>query len=333
MKVALFASDLGFLKSHGIYDEMKKEFTLKTFDLPNFKNSLMRRATKFFIKKCQMINLMKWADVSFFEWADDYLIQASNFKSKHSKIITRLHRYELYAYAHKIDWSKVDKIILVSEGMKYKFLIMFPDLKNKVIVIPSGVNMDEYKIIPRKENDFISLGTLSYISPIKRTYDLILAFNELVKIDKKNKYLLRIGGKGLDEWKEYHEIVKKLVTRLNLNEQIIFDGYISDIKEWYNNIDIFINNSYDEGYSLSLQEALASGCYPLVHGWEGADEYVPKDNIFFTSGDLVEKIQEYSTKKQTYDYTKVREMLEKCDKKIVSKAIIGEIKMIDGGKN
>jgi glycosyltransferase involved in cell wall biosynthesis len=59
-------------------------------------------------------------------------------------------------------------------------------------------------------------------------------------------------------------------------------------------VDIFISNSYSEGLQVSPMEAIASGCYCLLHEWDGADELLPAENLYLTDQELVEKIIHYS---------------------------------------
>ena len=40
-------------------------------------------------------------------------------------------------------------------------------------------------------------------------------------------------------------------------------------------------------------EAMASGCYCLSHHWDGADELLPAENLFFTNCELEERILRY----------------------------------------
>jgi len=40
-------------------------------------------------------------------------------------------------------------------------------------------------------------------------------------------------------------------------------------------------------------EAMASGCYCLSHRWDGAEELLPQENLFYTSAELQKKILRY----------------------------------------
>lgn len=312
MKVAIFASNMNFFQE--IYEEICRVHDVRLFEEPVVKIPIGRSRFHNILRKRRIKSLMAWADVSFFEWADHYLVEATQYE-KRSKIITRLHRYELSTFAEAIDWSKVDSLILISSGMKSKVLKEYPQLEKKIVLIPNVVDIDKFKKVDRAKNKNVVLGTLGNIIPRKRIYDLILAFSKL----NDDKYLLRIGGKCTDN--EYCLIVNNLVQNLNLEGKVIFDGYVENLPEWYSGIDIFINNAYDEGYAVTIQEAIASGCYPLVHHWVGAAEYVPEENLFRTSKQLVEKIREYDSKKDSFNHKSANEKLERCRKDKVVSAI------------
>ena len=64
---------------------------------------------------------------------------------------------------------------------------------------------------------------------------------------------------------------------------------------------------------MALHEAMACGAYPLVHWWNGAEEFVPKENPFIQNYELKGKVLEYYSwdegKRKQYS-NKLRKMLE-----------------------
>jgi glycosyltransferase involved in cell wall biosynthesis len=132
------------------------------------------------------------------------------------------------------------------------------------------------------------IGILCHLTPRKRVYELILAFYELCHL--KQGFHLHIGGGRHDRFGDYYTALYALVTKLNLIDQVTFYGHVTDPQVWYQKIDIFISNSYSEGLQVSPMEAIASGCYSLSHHWDGADELIPSDALFFSERELVEKI-------------------------------------------
>ncbi|MCC7130466.1 MAG: hypothetical protein B6D39_02325 [Anaerolineae bacterium UTCFX2] len=227
--------------------------------------------------------------VVFFEWASGLLETASHFP-KTCGMITRLHRYEMYHWAQKINWDAVDRVILVSQAKRNEFARKFPDQAEKTLVISEAVSLDRFQ---SKIKDFSGqLGTLCHLSPRKRVYELILAFYELNRL--QDGFHLHIGGTNHSSYPEYFGILQTLVEKLGLQESVTFYGNVEDPPNWYRNIDLFISNSFSEGLQVSPLEAVASGCYTISHNWDGADEFFSPRELFFSERQLVEIILSYA---------------------------------------
>ena len=121
-------------------------------------------------------------DVVFFEWASELLALASHLP-KRCPIVTRLHRYELYQWADRINWDAVDRIILVSEAKRREFVARFPQQAQKIAVIPVGVDLQKFGYCDRAFDAGAgsNIGILCHLAPRKRVYELILAFSELAQ--------------------------------------------------------------------------------------------------------------------------------------------------------
>jgi glycosyltransferase involved in cell wall biosynthesis len=232
---------------------------------------------------------MRSNDLVFFEWASELLMCASHMP-KYCPIVTRLHSFELYDWAPKVNWNKVNKIILVSHAMRQMFVDLYPEHKHKTEVVYNGVSLDEYK--PSIQHDFnFNLGMLCRITPIKRIYETVLMFHSLIELGYDS--CLHIAGEMADNYR-YYVAVHRLVEKLNLGDRVIFYGRITETSTWLQKIDIFISNSYWEGQQTSLIEALASGCYCLSHFWDGAEEVVPQENLYISEQELMRKIIDYA---------------------------------------
>jgi glycosyltransferase involved in cell wall biosynthesis len=232
--------------------------------------------------------LLRENEVVFFEWASELLAAASHLP-KSCGIVTRLHRYELYRWVNKINWDAVDCIILVTEAKRQEFANLFPEQKDKLVVIPEAVSLERFQ--PFQKPFGGDIGTLGNLIPRKRIYELILAFYELSK--RVNGLHLHIGGKKRDIFGEYDQALQSLIHRLKLQDHITFYGQVTDPPSWYHNLDIFVSNSYSEGLQVSLCEAMACGIYSLSHWWEGVEEILPTDNLYFTERELIERIQAF----------------------------------------
>jgi glycosyltransferase involved in cell wall biosynthesis len=273
------------LSSHYITSLFKKRY----FNFP-FLNSRINRQ----LYHRDLQSFMRANDLVFFEWASELLFTATQFQ-KHCRIITRLHRYEMYQWVDKIKWDAVDKIILVSQSKKREFIERFPDQEHKLVVIPVGIDVNKFQ--PNSKSYHGDIGILCDLTPRKRVYDLILTFYELTKVN--NGLHLHIGGGPQDYYGDYYLAILDLIKNLNIKDKIILYGNVEDTKNWYHNIDIFISNSYSEGLQVAPMEAMASGCYCLSHHWTGADELLPETNLFYTDKELQEKILNYSNSSES----------------------------------
>ena len=87
-------------------------------------------------------------DVVFFEWASELLAIVSHMP-KTCGIVTRLHRYELYQWADKINWDAVDKIILVSKSKEEEFTHRFPRQADKTEVVYEAADLEKFQFNAR----------------------------------------------------------------------------------------------------------------------------------------------------------------------------------------
>jgi glycosyltransferase involved in cell wall biosynthesis len=234
---------------------------------------------------------LKCHDVVFFEWASEMLAAATALP-KMCKIVTRLHRFEMYEWASRVNWDQVDRVILVSHAKLDEFSAAYPRHAHKATVIPEAVSVDRFQ--PASKRDFRgNIGILCHLKPRKRVYELVLTFREL--ISEGYDLHLHIGGGRTRAFGDYYEAVVRIVNELGLQDRVTFYGHVSRPEEWYPLIDVFVSNGYSEGLQVAPLEAMASGCYCLSHHWAGADELFSPENLFYTNSELKERLVNYVT--------------------------------------
>jgi glycosyltransferase involved in cell wall biosynthesis len=274
---------------HEIYDDLKNHhqtslFQRRVTSLPAFNV----RTNRYLLQR-DLGRFMRSNDVVFFEWASELLAVASRLP-KTCAIVTRLHRYELYQWADKINWGAVDKIILVSQAKRREFLGRFPGLESKVVVIPEAISLTRFPYLPQPWRG--TIGTLCHLKPRKRVYELVLAFHELAQ--ERDDLHLHIGGGKATNFEEYYLALLNLVDKLDLHQRVTLHGAVSKPETWYSQIDIFISNGYSEGLQVAPMEAMASGCYTLSHFWDGAEELLPRQQLYYGDRELRQRILEYA---------------------------------------
>lgn len=240
----------------------------------------LRRAWRSFLTTNQVV---------FFEWASG-LLETATHLPKSCGIVTRLHRYEMYRWADKINWEAVDRVILVSRAKEREFARRFPGQAQKVVVIPEAISIERFQSHIKEFSG--QLGILCHLSPRKRVYELILAFYELNC--QRAGFHLHIGGGAHPGFPDYFDALQALVRALGLSKSVTFYGNVQDPQNWYRNIDLFISNSYSEGLQVSPMEAVASGCYAISHHWEGTEDFFSPQELFFTERQFIERVLTYA---------------------------------------
>ena len=286
-----------------IYADLTEHYQTTLFKRRSWKLPVFHARINQYLLRYDLKSLMKANDVVFFEWASELLAVATHLP-KVCGIVTRLHRYEMYDWANHINWEPVDKIILVSQAKKREFIAKFPEQANKIVVCSPSTSLEKFKPQPKRFNG--DIGILCHLTPRKRVYDLILSFYELIQ--EKGHYHLHIAGGSEYADQDYYNALLYIIHELNLQNEVTLYGNIVDTWNWYHKIDIFISNSYSEGLQVAPMEAMASGCYCLSHHWDGADELLPPENLFYTGSELIEKILTYSNLSESDQQTQKERM-------------------------
>jgi glycosyltransferase involved in cell wall biosynthesis len=126
--------------------------------------------------------------------------------------------------------------------------------------------------LPLEEPYILSVGTLE---PRKNITGLLIAYAQLRKAGVRNR-LVVVGMKG---WK--FSPIFDLVRELNLDDQVIFPGYVSDddLPDFYNGAEVFVYPSFYEGFGLPPLEAMACGVPVVVSNAASLPEVVGQAGV------------------------------------------------------
>lgn len=140
----------------------------------------------------------------------------------------------------------------------------------------------------RNDSEVFKIVTISRLEPVKNIEGLVRVISRLIKGNIKVE--LTIAGSGVLE-----DSLKQLVIELNLQNIITFIGFVSDPYPYLQSSDLYILNSFTEGFSNSLVEAMYSKTLSLSTNVGAAPEIIiDSKNGFITPVDdenaLFEKI-------------------------------------------
>jgi glycosyltransferase involved in cell wall biosynthesis len=181
--------------------------------------------------------------------------------------VTTVHGFNSVSLYSKI-MSKGDVVICVSESIKHYIQQHYATSKEKVTVIPRGIDLEKFnpenidkKFIKnfKKEyalNDKYIITTVGRITQLKDHQTFIRTI-ALLKNENPSVIGLIVGGIREDK-QEYFNSLKSLIQELNLEKHIIFTGSQSMVAEIYTLSDVVVSSSKKpESFGRSVAEAIA----------------------------------------------------------------------------
>lgn len=174
----------------------------------------------------------------------------------------------------------INRIIAVSELVAKEVQRFYRVPKRKIDTIPNGVDMKIFRPLPkedlvdfRRRFNLEGFNVLLFIKPIprKNLHGVLLALPSVLKEFPRTK-LLVVGS--IPNGK-YWQLIKSIIDRKNLNDHIVFTGFLKEgeLVYAYNLADIFILPSFYEALPMAYLEAMACGV-PVIGTTECAEEVI-----------------------------------------------------------
>ena len=185
-------------------------------------------------------------------------------------------------------WNKFDFIVAVSEDCKKSFLIKYPELNKKIIVIenitsPNFVRIQAKEKIddfPRNKDDFNILSVGRYCEA--KGFDNAIKALKILHDKGYKDIKWYIVGYGSDE-----ELLKKLIIDNNLEESFILLGKKINPYPYMKACDLYIQPSRYEGKAVTVTEAQILGKPVMLTNYataksqvkDGYDGFITKQSI------------------------------------------------------
>ena len=293
-KIAFFCGGDGMGFLNDIVDFARERFEVRLFEGED---------------KQELHELMRWSDISWFEWCTNLAVVGSNLP-KVCKSIVRLHRYEAYErWPEQVNWSNIDLLITVGNRFTRDALLRrVPNLEiqTSVTTVANGVNPCRFVLNNRDRGKNIAF--LANVRMVKNAGFLLQCMQKLHFMDRE--YRLFFGGAFQDEVVEQY--LRHIVEELGLGDVVIFDGWQGDVNGWLQDKDYIVCTSICEGHPVGVLEGMSCGLKPVVHNFPGAGDIFPSEFLFNISEEFCDRILDDSYEPQRYrDFVEQRYSLKK----------------------
>jgi colanic acid/amylovoran biosynthesis glycosyltransferase len=246
--------------------------------------------------------------------------------SINAKMSTSMRGYDLCIFplknpgCYKNIWSKLDKIHSISKDILKAAVDEGLDDLAKAVIINPAINENFFKkknkssiqIHKKKKIKFLTVARLHWKKGLE---DTLYAMSIL----KKNKihFDYTIVGEGVE--------IERLVylrNQLNLNREVIFAGAKdhNDIRHYYDEADIYIQYSIQEGFSNAVIEAQSMELLIFVSNAEGLSENIQNEKTGwivekYSPASLAKKIQEILK----FDLRKIEKIQTAARERVINK--------------
>ena len=176
------------------------------------------------------------------------------------------------------------KHVAITEAVKYFVIKKEGAKKEKVVVIPTGVDLEKFQE-GAQARDYarvkIIIGSMGRLMEQKGHRNLIVAMSLIEGTDIE----CRIAGEG-----EKREEYEKLIKDLHIEKKVKLLGWQADARNFYESIDIFVMPSNWEGLGTAVLEAGATGLPVVASRVDGIKEVIENRNngLLFSKGNYKE---------------------------------------------
>jgi glycosyltransferase involved in cell wall biosynthesis len=150
-----------------------------------------------------------------------------------------------------------NKVILTNSSFSSGVIEQIYSLKPKVLYPP--VNMEDFHSSLKKEELVVSVGRFDFS---KRFEFLIRAFANV-----KNGECVIVGSAYNSASLRYLKKLRQLINNLGLSHRatLIVNGPFNTLQDVLSKAKIYVHCAMFEHFGISVVEAMASGCVPIVH--------------------------------------------------------------------
>lgn len=232
--------------------------------------------------------LAAWADVVFCEWAGPNLKWYSNNIPEGTKLVSRLHGFELRGrWLEGVNFENVNSMVFVSDFYRQRASEQLGLKAESAHTIPNMVDLVDFDR-PKMANANFNIGMVGMVPFLKRPDRALNLLERLLRVD--DRFTLFIKGRPPweypYEWEKplqkqaYLEFYNRLSRDKSLARHVVFEPFGPAMASWFRNIGVILSPSDQESFHLSVAEGMASRAVPIVWERDGSREVFGNDNVY-----------------------------------------------------
>ncbi|MBI8990141.1 glycosyltransferase family 4 protein [Corynebacterium meridianum] len=242
--------------------------------------------------------LAQWADVIFCEWAGPSVGWFAKHKRKHTRLVTRLHGFELRGpWIREVAGDAVDHIVFVSEFYQAKAVTTLGLDPGRTSVITNVIDWIDFDR-PKLAGAEFRLGMIGMVPFGKRPDRALDVLEKLLEHD--DRFSLHIKGQNPwnypYHWKDpyqkqaYLEFYRRIADSEVLSSRVAFDPFSPAVASWFRKIGFILSPSHNETFHLAVAEGMASRAVPMIWEREGAVEIFSDAHVRGGTDQVIEAI-------------------------------------------
>jgi glycosyltransferase involved in cell wall biosynthesis len=206
--------------------------------------------------------------------------------TKHGKAVTSFAWSKRF---RRMLYELADRIVVVSRETGESFRAKSGVCAGKIAVIHNGIDASRFARIDRgrarRELDLpaeaVVFGCVSRLDPVKDHPAMLRAFAEVP--GRPRDCLLVIVGDGPER-----DLITRTIRELGLGASVRLTGFTDDVPRHLASFDLFLQLSREEGLSLTILEAAATGVPIIASDVGGTSEIVEngKTGTLIAAGDV-----------------------------------------------
>lgn len=179
------------------------------------------------------------------------------------------------------------RIIAISRAMKNSYLENNVMRNSNILVVTNGIPVENCRRSKLKREHGFHIIQCGRIAQDKCQKDAIQAMAILIK-NVSNIYLHIVGEASGVAAKKYHEGLKKLIDKLNLAKNVIFEGQLEDVASFREQMHCEIICSKSEPFGRVTVEGMRSGLVVIGANTGGTVEIIEDGvtGLLYRQGDV-----------------------------------------------